>query len=275
MAPDRPVSGSPSARREVGLRLQKVLAAAGVGSRRHCEVLIEAGRVAVNGVTVTVQGMRIDPTQDLIEVDGTPIAGNPTLRVLACHKPRGVLSALRDPHGRRCLADLLPADSGRLFHVGRLDVDTTGLIILTNDGTLAQHLAHPSHGVPKTYVARVKGRIPGSAVAALRDGVVLDDGPARADRVRVRDRDGHTTVLEITLHQGRNRIVRRMCEAVGHPVTDLARIAIGSLRLGNLGPGSVRELRPAERSLLLVDLAAVGSTSDRPFGDLGRGALDG
>lgn len=241
-----------------GERLQKVLAAAGVGSRRRCEVLIDARRVAVNGEVVTRQGMRIDPTCDAVTVDGRLVSITPGLRILACHKPRGVVSAMSDPHGRRCLADLLPAESGRLFHVGRLDADSTGLILLTNDGELGQRLSHPRYGVPKTYVTRVAGRVTGAQVRSLVTGVSLDDGPARAVRARIRDRSGDTCVLEIVMHEGRNRIVRRMCEAIGHPVIELARTAIGPVHLGGLPVGRVRELTAPERSALLADSPGSG-----------------
>lgn len=235
-----------------GERLQKVLAAAGVGSRRRCELLIDARRVTVNGAVVTRQGMRVDPTCDAVAVDGSPVSITPGLRILACHKPRGVVSTMSDPHGRRSLADLLPAEPGRLFHIGRLDSDSTGLILLTNDGNLGQLLSHPRYGVPKTYVTRVTGQVTGAQLRRLLTGVPLEDGPARAVRARIRDRSVDSCVLEIVMHEGRNRIVRRMCAAVGHPVIDLARTAIGPVRLGSLPAGRVRELTAPERSALLA-----------------------
>jgi 23S rRNA pseudouridine2605 synthase len=240
-----------------GIRLQKVLAAAGVGSRRHCEELIGEGRVEVDGQVVRRFGARVDPERQVIRVDGKRIPVRQGLAYLALNKPTGVLSAMSDDRGRQTIADLLPtdADAGRLFHVGRLDYDTEGLILLTNDGELAHRLAHPSYGVLKTYLAEVTGSVPGSLGKRLAAGVTLEDGLARADAFKVVDRSGARTLVEITLHEGRKHIVRRMLAEVGHPVTKLVRTQLGPIKLGRLAPGTTRKLTTAEIGELY---AAVG-----------------
>jgi len=246
------MSGNPSADPQ-GERLQKVLAAAGVASRRVSEQLIAEGRVAVNGAVVTVPGTRVDPAVDEVEVDGVAVQLDVSKRYLMLNKPTGVVSTMRDERGRRDLREFTAGYEERLFNVGRLDAETSGLLVLTNDGELAQVLAHPSFGVEKTYIATVRGRVQPPALRRLRDGVELDDGPIAADRARIvgepqRDR----TIVELTLHSGRNRIVRRMLDAVGHPVLELVRRSFGPLHLGTLGTGRVRDLTTMELGALLT-----------------------
>lgn len=233
-----------------GIRLQKVLAQAGVGSRRACDELVEAGRVTVNG-RIAEPGTRVDPTKDDIRVDGNPLGNLAEPVVLAFHKPAGVVTTMTDPQGRPCVGDVFRTYPDRLFHVGRLDEATEGLLLLTNDGDLANLLMHPSHGVEKTYLATVTGKVTPETLAQLRRGVELGDGPARAVRALVRGSAGSRTVLELVLHEGRKRIVRRMCKAVGHPVERLLRTRIGSLELGSLEVGQWRELEPSEIAALV------------------------
>jgi 23S rRNA pseudouridine2605 synthase len=223
------------------VRLQKVLAAAGVGSRRVCDQLIAEGRVTVDG-RVAVPGTQVDPDRAVIHVDGVRIPTRPELVVLAFHKPRGVTSAMSDPGGKPCVGDYVADRPERVFHVGRLDVDTEGLLLLTNDGDLAQRIAHPSHGMAKTYVATVAGRVDTGLRARLRRPVELEDGPVSVDACRIIDASDNRSVVEVTLHEGRNRIVRRLFEALGHPVQRLVRTAVGPLRLAGLKPGQVREV---------------------------------
>ena len=236
---------------EDGVRLQKVLASAGVGSRRHCEDLIAAGRITVNGEKVTGQGLRVDPSTAAITVDGKRVHAVEGALTLMLNKPKGVVSTMSDPQGRPSL-DRYVADAGvRLFHVGRLDADTTGILLLTNDGALAQHLAHPSHGVPKTYVAKVSGRVPKGLSEALRAGITLEDGRISVDSCRVLASGGDVSVIEVVLHEGRNRIVRRMFEAIGHPVIELSRTKFGPITLGGLATGRTRVLDSHEVGALL------------------------
>lgn len=234
-----------------GVRLQKVLAAAGVASRRASEELIDEGRVEVNGATVREQGMRVDPERDVIRVDGSRIPPPRRHRYLVLNKPRGVVSTMEDPEGRPTLADYLPRSKERLFHVGRLDTDTDGLILITNDGEFAHRMSHPSFEVPKTYLVEVAGVMEDKTVARLAKGVTLDDGPVRPDRIKVVSTSQKATLLTVSLHEGRNRIVRRMMEAVGHPVDKLARVGIGPVRLGQLPVGQSRELTSEELGALL------------------------
>jgi 23S rRNA pseudouridine2605 synthase len=234
-----------------GIRLQKVLAAAGVASRRTSEAMISRGRVEVNGKVVREQGMRVDPHRDTIRVDGSRIPPPRRHVYLVLNKPRGVVSTLSDPEGRPTLADLLERRKERLFHVGRLDTDTEGLIILTNDGEFAHRLAHPSYEVPKTYLAEVEGVVDQPTVKRLRHGLMLEDGPVKPDAVKVTSRGAAKSLVEVTIHEGRNRIVRRMFDAVGHPVRRLSRIRIGPVRLGQLAQGASRELTSAELGALL------------------------
>jgi 23S rRNA pseudouridine2605 synthase len=234
-----------------GVRLQKILAQAGIASRRACEVLISEGRVEVNSEVVFEQGRRVDPERDVIRVDGARIPPPRRHRYLALHKPRGVVATMSDPEGRRTVADLAGIKNERLFHVGRLDTDTEGLLILTNDGDFAHRLAHPSYQVPKTYIAEVAGVVNEQTIRRLRRGISLEDGPVRPTSVKIVSTAGDKTLLKITLQEGRNRIVRRTMEAVGHPVRRLSRIGIGPVRLGNLKVGEYRELTREELGGLL------------------------
>ena len=234
-----------------GIRLQKVLAAAGVASRRASEILISEGRVEVNGKVVSEQGRRVDPERDTIRVDGARIPPPRRHRYLVLNKPRGVVSTMDDPEGRRTLVHYLPRKSERLFHIGRLDTDTEGLILLTNDGEFAHRLSHPSFEVPKTYVAEVAGIVDQRTIQRLEKGLRLEDGPVKPDRVKLLSRGESRSLLAITLHEGRNRIVRRMMDSVGHPVDRLARTGIGPVRLGQLTIGTTRELTREELGVLL------------------------
>lgn len=228
------------------VRLQKVLAAAGIGSRRTCEALIDEGRVEVNGQRVREQGLRVDPRTAVIRVDGERVPTAPDTAVYAFNKPRGVVSTMSDEEGRPCVGDWLAGRTDRLFHVGRLDIDTEGLLILTNDGELANRLSHPSHEVDKTYVATIRGQVPNAALRELRSGVELEDGPARVDSVRIVQKLPDRTMVELVLHEGRNRIVRRMMDAVGYPVSELVRTQIGPIHLGQQRPGVIRQITGKE-----------------------------
>lgn len=223
-----------------GERLQKVLAARGWGSRRTCEDLISAGRVTVNG-EVAVLGRRVDPERDTVAVDGAPVGVRPGLVYFVLNKPAGVVTTASDPQGRPTVVELVPAEP-RVFPVGRLDAATEGLLVLTNDGDLANLLAHPRHGVDKEYLATVDGPVGPGALRRLRKGVDLDDGITAPAAVS----QPEPGVLRITIHEGRNRQVRRMCEAVGHRVVRLVRVRIGPLRDPSLRPGQWRELSTAE-----------------------------
>lgn len=234
-----------------GIRLQKVLAAAGIASRRASEDLISQGRVEVNGRVVTEQGMRVDPQRDHIRVDGSRIPTQRNHIYLVLNKPRGVVSTMEDPEGRPTLSDFLGRRKDRLFHVGRLDTDTEGLIILTNDGEFAHRLAHPSYEVPKTYLAEVEGVVDNHTLKRLEKGVTLSDGPVRADKVKLVSRTGDRSLIQVSLHEGRNRVVRRMFDTVSHPVRELSRIAIGPVRLGQLKQGEIRDLTREELGALL------------------------
>jgi 23S rRNA pseudouridine2605 synthase len=233
-------AGDPAGEAEARPRLQKVLARAGVASRRACEELIAARRVRVNGQVATL-GDRVDPEHDLVELDGAPLALATGLVHYLLNKPAGVVTTAEDPQGRRTVVDLVPAEP-RVFPVGRLDLDTEGLLLLTNDGELAHRLTHPSFGVDKEYLAEVEGRPSRGALRRLREGVELEDGPTAPAQVSLVE----PTVLRITIHEGRNRQVRRMCEAVGHPVRRLVRTRIGPLAERRLAPGEWRELSPDE-----------------------------
>jgi 23S rRNA pseudouridine2605 synthase len=225
-------------------RLQRALARAGFGSRRACEDLIREGRVRVDG-RVAVLGDRADPRKSQITVDGVPAAADPSLRYYALHKPPGVTTTLNDPHAHRTITEFLPAGP-RLFPVGRLDRDSEGLLLLTNDGRLANRVQHPRFGIEKEYLAEVTGR-PGRGVPArLTAGVELDDGPARAVAARLVDTREGRSAIRLVMVEGRKREVRRMMEVVGHPVLRLVRTRIGPLRLGGLRPGQVRSLTVEE-----------------------------
>ena len=261
--PDRRVPEPPlweqlaakSAEMPQGERLQKVLAIRGWGSRRVCEDMISAGRVTVNG-EVAVLGRRVDADHDTVEVDGVPIGVKPGLVYYLLNKPEGVVTTAHDPQGRPTVVELVPSEP-RVYPVGRLDQGTAGLLLLTNDGDLAHRLAHPSHGVEKEYLAEVEGSPSGGAVRRLREGVELEDGLTAPAKVSQPD----PGVLRITIHEGRNRQVRRMCEAVGHPVTRLVRVRIGPLRDATLAPGEWRELTLAE----VRSLVEAASGGDRPI----------
>jgi pseudouridine synthase len=229
-----------------GVRLQKVLAAAGVGSRRHCEELIGAGRVEVDGEVVRRFGARVDPRHQVIRVDGRRIPASEDLVYVALNKPAGVLTSMSDSRGRKTLTDLLGDTAERLFHVGRLDYDTEGLILLMNDGELAHRLAHPRFGVLKTYLADVPGPVPKDLGRRLISGIELEDGVASADKFRVVEQVGGRALVEITLHEGRKHIVRRMLAAAGHPVSRLVRTQVGPVVLGSLRPGTTRRLTTKE-----------------------------
>jgi 23S rRNA pseudouridine2605 synthase len=240
-----------------GERLQKALARAGVGSRRAVEELIAAGRVRVNG-DPAVLGRRVDVHKDKVEVDGSPIPLDPELVYYLLNKPEGVVSTAADPQGRVTVVDLV--DPGvRVWPVGRLDVASEGALVLTNDGELTMRLTHPRYEVPKSYLVEVAGPMGGRARRELARGVELDDGTTRPARVDVVDTGARGSVVEITISEGRNRQVRRMMEAVGHPVRRLVRTSIGPLKLGRLKPGTARRLSPAEVRALY---AATGSTQE-------------
>jgi 23S rRNA pseudouridine2605 synthase len=238
-----------------GVRLQKVLAAAGIGSRRHCEQLIGDGRVEVDGEIVRRFGARVDPQHQVIRVDGRRIPAREDLVYVALNKPAGVLTTMSDSRGRATMADLLGDVAERLYHVGRLDYDTEGLMLLMNDGELAHRLAHPRFGVPKTYLAEVSGPVPRDLARQLIGGIELEDGVASADKFRVIERLGTRALVEITLHEGRKHIVKRMLAAAGHPVSRLVRTHVGPIALGTQRPGTTRHLTVKE----IGDLyAAVG-----------------
>ncbi|MCF8587645.1 pseudouridine synthase [Gordonia liuliyuniae] len=232
-----------------GMRLQKILAAAGVASRRGAEELIAAGRVEVDGEIVVEQGLRIDPNSAIIKVDGARVVIDETKQYLALNKPKGWQSTMSDDYGRPCIGDLVAERvmaGQRLFHVGRLDADTEGLILLTNDGELAHRLMHPSFEVPKTYLATVRGEVGRGLGRRLRDGVELDDGPVSVDSYAQLELHQGESLVRLTLHEGRKHVVRRMMESVGHPVIRLVRTDIGVVHLGTQRPGSLRALDSKE-----------------------------
>jgi 23S rRNA pseudouridine2605 synthase len=233
------------------IRLQKLLAQSGVASRRKCEELMLAGLVEVDGEVVTRLGTKVDPTTAVIRVDGKRLPPVSPHVYLALNKPRGVVSTMSDPEGRRTLSDLVADRPERLFHVGRLDTDTEGLILLTNDGDFAQRVAHPSHELTKTYVAEVDGVVAKATVRRLLAGVTLDDGPVEVSACRLVSTHGDRSIVEVVIHEGRNRIVRRLLDEVGHPVRRLTRTAIGPVLLRGLAPGGLRELTLDELGVLL------------------------
>jgi 23S rRNA pseudouridine2605 synthase len=247
-----------------GERLQKVLARAGIASRRRVEEFIVAGRLRVNG-EIAVLGRRVDAARDLIELDGVRVQADDTLVHYLLHKPAGVVSTSSDPQGRPTVIALVPTEP-RVYSAGRLDVETEGLLILTNDGDLTQRLTHPSHGVEKEYLAEVTGVPSPGSLRRLREGLELDDGVTAPTRVAIVDRGAGSTIMSLVLHEGRNRQVRRMCAAIGHPVTRLVRVRIGPIADRTLQPGEWRALRADEvRSLdaatVGVDLRAAGGTA--------------
>src|SRR5271154_2792720 len=232
-----------------GVRLQKVLSQAGIASRRLAEKMIIDGRVEVDGQLVTELGTRVDPDVSVIRVDGGRVTVDDTLVYLALNKPVGMHSTMSDDRGRPCIGDLVEhrvRGNKKLFHVGRLDADTEGLILLTNDGELAHRLMHPSFEVPKTYLATVNGTVPRGLGKKLRAGITLEDGPVAVDDFAVVDAIPGKTLIRVTLHEGRKRIVRRMLAEAGFPVQELVRTDIGALTLGEQRPGSIRALRRNE-----------------------------
>ena len=259
-----------------GERLQKVMAAAGVASRRVSEDLISAGRVKVNGEVVTELGRRVNAATDHVSVDGTAIQLDVSKRYLMLNKPVGIVSSLADENGRDDLYRWTARYEERLFNVGRLDTQTSGLLLLTNDGELAHVLAHPSFGVSKTYIAKVSGEVSSSTMRELMTGIDLDDGPIVADKARVVGQLGRgQSMVEIKLHSGRNRIVRRMLAAVGHPVIDLVRRQFGPLHLGSLPAGNIRDLTKAELGQLLTISRAAKQDQDRDGEGPGAASGDG
>ncbi|MUG44728.1 pseudouridine synthase [Paenibacillus woosongensis] len=245
-------------------RLQKILAAAGVASRRKCEELITSGQVQVNGETVTALGTKADPAVDVITVNGRTIGAEKKIYIMF-NKPKGVITSASDPQGRKIVTDYLKGITERLYPVGRLDYDTEGLLLLTNDGDFAHLLTHPKHHVPKTYLATVKGVPHGTELDKLKDGVMLEDGmtaPAEVEYYDV-DPDGKQAVISITIHEGRNRQVRRMFEAIQHPVTKLKRISFGGLYLDNLKRGLYRHLRKEEVEELFKQARSAGKPRKR------------
>lgn len=257
----RPVRTSRRAAGGDSVRLQKVLAAAGYGSRRYCEKLITEGRVEVDRNLVTELGVKVDPDLQEVRVDGDKIE-RPTLRYYVLNKPQGVLSTNSDPEGRTRVVDLI-GDSSHLFTIGRLDRSSEGLIIVTNDGDLANKIAHPSYQVNKIYTVRVAGNLQPEKLAEIRQGVYLSDGKANVESIRVKKRHKQTTELEMVLAEGKNREIRRVLARVGHKVLQLKRIAIGSIRLGELPEGAYRELTLAEVKGLKRLTANPSSSSNR------------
>jgi len=233
------------------IRLQKLLAQSGVASRRKCEELMLDGEIEVDGEVVTRLGTKVDPRTAVVRVSGKRLPPVSDHVYLVLHKPRGVVSTMADPEGRRTIADLVADRPERLFHVGRLDTDTSGLLLLTNDGDFARRMAHPSYEVEKTYVAEVAGRIAKDTVADLLAGVTLEDGPVQVRRIRVLDTNASASIVELVIHEGRNRIVRRLMDHVGHPVKQLSRIRFGPVELGTLKSGRIRELTSDELGQLL------------------------
>ncbi|GAA2789296.1 pseudouridine synthase [Saccharopolyspora taberi] len=225
-----------------GVRLQKVLSQAGVASRRAAEQMIVEGRVEVDGSVVMELGRRVDPETAVIHVDGTRVAVNSDRTHLLLNKPTGILCTMSDDQGRPCIGDYLRERQGRLYHVGRLDVDTEGLLLITNDGELAHRLMHPSYRVLKTYLAEVPGPIPKGLGRELRKGVELDDGPVKVDSFKLVDVNDGRALVEVVLHEGRKHVVRRLLKQVGHPVQRLVRTAIGDVRLTSERPGAIRPL---------------------------------
>jgi 23S rRNA pseudouridine2605 synthase len=239
-------SDEPARSGDTQLRLQKVLAQAGVASRRAAEEMIARGRVQVDGTVVREMGVRVDPEQAVIHVDGMRLELRSDVVHLALNKPRGVHSTMSDDRGRPCVGDYVANREQRLFHVGRLDADTEGLLLLTNDGELAHRLMHPSYQVLKTYLAEVPGAVPRNLGKTLRAGVDLDDGPVVVDSFRVVQGLPGKALVEVVLHEGRKHVVRRLLAEVGHPVQRLVRTAIADLRLGEQRAGTVRTLSQGE-----------------------------
>ncbi|WP_237690207.1 pseudouridine synthase [Nocardioides panacisoli] len=245
MSPDIPTDD------EGLVRLQKLLAQSGVASRRKCEELMLAGEVEVDGEVVTRLGTKVDPRTAVVKVSGERLPPASPHAYLVLNKPQGVVSTMSDPQGRRTLSDLVADRPERLFHVGRLDTDTSGLLLLTNDGEFAHRMAHPSYEVEKTYVAQVSGRVADGTLADLLTGVELEDGPVVVRRARLLTTTGDKSIVELVIHEGRNRIVRRLLDHVGHPVQQLARTRFGPVDLGELQVGTLRDLDRSELGALL------------------------
>jgi pseudouridine synthase len=239
-----------------GVRLQKIMASAGVASRRVCEEMIEAGRVEVDGRIVTELGLRVDPKQVAITVDGITLQLDDSLVYMVFNKPKGVVSTMDDPEGRPCIGDFLKKRQGneRLFHVGRLDAATEGLLLLTNDGELANRLSHPKYEVPKTYLAQVRGPMAPGIGAQMKAGIELEDGVGRVDSFKLVDSTPGHILVEVVLHSGKNRIVRRLFDAVGYPVERLVRIKIGPIAMNDQRQGSIRVLGRQEVGHLLASV---------------------
>ena len=231
-------------------RLQKILAQAGIASRRKAEELIREGKVRVDGMVVTEMGVRVDPATQKIECNGRPVFSLEKKVYILLHKPAGFLSTVRDPQGRPIVTDLLPNIKERIYPVGRLDLDTEGALLLTNDGELAQAVLHPSREVKKTYVAKIKGRPGSKKLVALSRGIELEGKKTWPAEITVLASEKQTTTIQIVIHEGRKRQVRKMFEAVGHPVLQLKRIAYGQLALGELKPGKYRFLPPGDIKLI-------------------------
>jgi len=228
-------------------RLQKILAKAGLASRRRAEEMIAAGRVAVDGQVITELGFKADPLTQRISLDGKRLPSQEAKEYWLVHKPQGVVSTVKDPQGRKRVVDMLPPEAGRVYPVGRLDRDSEGLVLLTNDGQLAHHLMHPRYEVTKTYKVWVEGQPSAQALEQLRKGVDIgDERPTSPARVHTKAANPYRSKLSLVLNEGRKREIRRMCEAVGHPVTRLLRVALGPLKLGDLPPGAARRLSMAE-----------------------------
>ena len=240
---------------ENGVRLQKLMAQAGVASRRVCEEMIQDGRVSVDGEIVTELGVRVDPALQAVHVDGMRIQTDEKLVYYAFNKPAGVVSTMEDPDGRRCVSDYLdPRKHQRVFHVGRLDVETEGLLLLTNDGELTNRLTHPSYEVPKTYLVQVPGPMEPGVGAAMKKGIRLEDGVTRVDEFKLVDSTPGHVLVEVTIHSGKNRIVRRLFDAVGYPVERLVRVEMGPIRIGSQKQGTVRNLSKVEIGHLLASV---------------------
>ncbi len=237
-----------------GIRLQKVMAQAGVASRRVCEEMIEEGRVEVNGAVVTELGVRVKPDEAAIHVDGIRLQLDEEMMYYVFNKPQGVVSTMEDPDGRKCISNFLRKGTERLFHVGRLDVATEGLLLLTNDGELTNRLTHPSYEVPKTYLVQVRGPMPHGIGAKMKEGVELEDGRASVDSFRLVDSTPGHILVEVILHSGKNRVVRRLFDAVGFPVERLVRVKVGPIALGDQRQGTIRALGRQEVGHLLASV---------------------
>ncbi|MDH3330876.1 MAG: rRNA pseudouridine synthase [Desulfobulbaceae bacterium] len=231
-------------------RLQKILAKAGIASRRKAEELIKEGKVRVDGKVVTEMGTKVDPDAQDIECDGIHVAAREKKIYILLHKPAGFLSTVHDPQGRPIVTDLLPQVKERVYPVGRLDLDTEGALLLSNDGELAQKILHPSHEVNKTYVAKVKGKPNTKKLAALSRGITLEGRKTWPADIEVLQSEPQATTIKIIIHEGRKRQVRKMFDAVGHPVLQLKRTAYGQLELGDLRPGKYRFLSPEDIKMI-------------------------